>query len=148
MAFTIMYMNRLSLPLITLAACAIFCATLAYWIVTLMTPAPQALGAATVRAPVELTAAEHLFGEDRVQDTRFRLAGILSLGSGRGAAAIVSVDGAPARAIPIGGTIASDVTLSEVRARSIVIDRHGIHSEVNLNAPIAGPGAGGIIYMR
>lgn len=147
-------MNRLSLSIASLVALAVFCATLTYWVITLTAPAPLPSGATDARPPVTVDAAARLFGDDQAQDTRIRLSGILSLGAGRGAAAIVSVDGGPAHAIAIGQTIGadgSDMKLAEVRAHSIVIDHGGARSEVSLATPVAGaPGGsgGGIVYMR
>ncbi|MGI4983260.1 MAG: type II secretion system protein N [Janthinobacterium lividum] len=143
-------MNRLSFSIVSLAALGVFCATLTYWVIKIATPLPIPVGAASVQAPVSLSAATGLFGEDRAQDTRLRLSGILSLGSGRGAAAIVSVDNGPAQAIAVGNHIGSDITLSEVRAHSIIISHSGDRSEVPLAAPAVGPGAevGGTIYMH
>ena len=75
-----------------------------------------------------------------VQD--IHLFGILALT--RGAAAIVSVGGEPPKAISLGGPIDQNSTLAEVRPRSIVIDRHGVHSEIFLPPNAAGP----TIYVR
>ncbi|MCY0389184.1 general secretion pathway protein GspC [Robbsia sp. Bb-Pol-6] len=142
-------MNRLSFSIVSLAALGLFCATLTYWVIKLATPLPVPVGAASVQAPVSLSAAAGLFGDDRAQDSRLRLSGILSLGGGRGAAAIISVDNGPSQAIAVGNHVGSDITLSEVRANSVIVDRNGARSEVTLPAPVAGPGAaGGTIYMH
>lgn len=47
---------------------------------------------------------------------------------------IMSVGGEPARAISAGNSFAEDATLAEVRARSMVTCRHGMHSEFPLPA--------------
>jgi general secretion pathway protein C len=70
------------------------------------------------------------------------LFGILALS--HGAAAIVSYGGEPARAISLGGPLAEGVRISEVRARSIIIDRNGVKSEVFLPQNAPGP----TIYVR
>jgi len=142
-----MLMNRLSLSLISLAALAIFCATLTYWIVTLASPAPLPVDAAAARPSPSMTAAAQLFGGDHTQDTRIRLAGVLNLGAGRGSAAIISLDGAAGRAIGVGQAIANNIKLAEVRARSVIIDRDGVRSEIALSDTTPG-GTGGIIYMH
>jgi len=141
-----MLMNRLSLSLVSLAALAIFCATLTYWIVTLASPAPLPIDAAAVRPSPSMTAAAQLFGGDHTQDTRIRLAGVLDLGAGRGAAAIISLDGAVARAVGVGQAIGNNIKLAEVRARSVIVDRDGVRSEITLSDPTAGQA--GIIYMH
>ncbi|MGI4861162.1 MAG: type II secretion system protein N [Janthinobacterium lividum] len=142
-------MNRLSFSIVSLAALGLFCATLTYWVIKLGTPLPAPVGAASAQAPVSLSAAAGLFGDDRAQDTRLHLSGILSLGSGRGAAAIISVDNGPAQAIAVGNHVVSDITLSEVRANSVIVDHDGARSEVTLPAPVVGPAGGGAtIYMH
>jgi general secretion pathway protein C len=70
------------------------------------------------------------------------LVGILQLN--HGAAAIVSYGGEPAKAISLGGPLADGVTIKEVRARSIIIDRKGARSEVFLPPNAPGP----TIYVR
>lgn len=140
-------MNRLSASLISLLAFAVFCATLTYWVITLTKPNPLPNSAADVHAPVSVDAAAHLFGDDASQESRIRLSGILSMGGG--AAAIVSVDGAPSRVVAIGQPIDGGITLAAVHARSIVVDQSGTQSEINLTQSTGNVGgAGGVIYMH
>ncbi len=137
-------MNTLQIRLLSFALFAVFCATLAYWIVVLTAhpaPPPQA---AAVAPSVSAEDASLLFGGRLTHEVNrnIKLVGILSLREG--AAAIVGVGDAPARAIALGSKITDGTTLSEVRARSIVIDHNGVHSEIPL-APNAG---GPTIYVR
>lgn len=136
-------MNPLQIRLLSLAAFAVFCATTTWWAITLS--AHQApVQAAAAQAPVSLDQAGTLFGgkldRSAVQDVR--LFGILALR--HGAAAIISVGGEPAHAVSLGGPLDANSKLYEVRARSIIIDRKGVHSEVFLPANAAGP----TIYVR
>jgi general secretion pathway protein C len=137
-------MNPLQIRLLSLAAFAVFCATATWWTITLATSRGAPVQAAAAQAPVSLDQAGTLFGgkleRNPVQD--IHLFGILSLA--RGAAAIVSVGGEPARAISLGGPIDQNSKLAEVRPRSIIIDRHGVHSEIFLPPNAAGP----TIYVR
>jgi general secretion pathway protein C len=137
-------MNAFQTRLLSLIALAIFCATLTWWVVTLTSHQSAPLPAAAVaRAPsVELAAT--LFGGQlqRKENQDVRLFGILALQ--HGAAAIVSYGGEPARAISLGGPLTAGVTVKEVRARSIIIDRKGTRSEVFLPPNAAGP----TIYVR
>lgn len=137
-------MNPLQIRLLSLAAFAAFCATAAWWTLEIAASRAAPVQAAAAQSPVSVSEAGTLFGgklEHNVgQD--IHLFGILALQ--QGAAAIVSVGGEPARAISLGGSIGQDMTLSAVRARSIVIDRHGVHSEIFLPANTAGP----TIYVR
>ncbi len=137
-------MNRLTASMTSLLALAVFCATLTYWVITLTTPNPLPNSAADVHAPVSVDAAAHLFGDDATQESRIRLSGILTMGGG--AAAIVSLDGAPAHVVAVGQQIDSGLTLASVHARSIIVEQGGSKSEINLTEPAAG--AGGVIYMH
>jgi len=65
------------------------------------------------------------------------LFGILALQGG--AAAIVSYGGEAAKAVSLGGPLTQGVKLSEVRARSIIIDRNGVKSEIFLPPNPPGP---------
>jgi len=137
-------MNPLQIRLLSLAAFAAFCATAAWWTLEIAASRAAPVQAAAAQAPVSVSEAGTLFGgkleHNVVQD--IHLFGILALQ--QGAAAIVSVGGEPAKAISLGGPVGQDATLAEVRARSIVIDRHGVHSEIFLPANTAGP----TIYVR
>ncbi len=136
-------MNTFQTRLLSLALFAVFCATLTYWTITL-TSHSAAPPAAAARAPVSVEQAATLFGGQltRTVNQDVRLFGILSLREG--AAAIVSVGGEPPHAVSLGSAILEGAKLSEVRARSIVIDRNGAHSEVFLPANAPGP----TIYVR
>ncbi|TAM02581.1 MAG: general secretion pathway protein GspC [Paraburkholderia sp.] len=130
--------------LLTLAAFAVLCATSTHWVVTLATTRARPVEAAAAEAPVSLNEAARLFGgtpQKRITQN-IHLFGILALE--QGAAAIVSTDGEPAKAVSLGGALGQDTTLAEVRPRSIVIDRHGANSEIFLPANSAGP----TIYVR
>jgi len=137
-------MNALQIRLLSLAAFAVFCATATGWGLTLATSRQAPIEAAAAHAPVSLDQAATLFGGklDHSAAQDIHLFGILALQ--QGAAAIVSVGGEPAKAISLGGPIGRDATLAEVRPRSIVIDRHGVHSEVFLPTNVGGPA----IYVR
>jgi len=128
----------------SLAAFALFGATLTFWSVALVKRPDPSTMAAAAQAPVSLDQAGTLFGgrleHNVAQD--IHLFGILALT--QGAAAIVSIGGEPAKAIALGGPLGQDSKLAEVRARSIVIDRHGTHSEIFLPANPGGP----TIYVR
>jgi general secretion pathway protein C len=137
-------MNPLQIRLLSLAAFAVFCATAAWWTLEIAATRATPVQAAAAQAPVSLDQAGTPFGgkleHNVAQD--IHLFGILALS--QGAAAIVSIGGEPAKAISLGGLIGQDSKLAEVRARSIVIDRHGVHSEIFLPANAGGP----TIYVR
>ncbi|MBW0447906.1 general secretion pathway protein GspC [Paraburkholderia phenoliruptrix] len=137
-------MNALQIRLLSLALFAVFCATLTYWTITLTTMSGAPLPAAAAHAQPSTDQAATLFGGQltRTVNQDVHLFGILALQ--KGAAAIVSVGGEPPHAVSLGGTLMQGAKLSEVRARSIVIDRNGAHSEVFLPTNAAGP----TIYVR
>lgn len=138
--------QRFAPRIVALALFAFFCVTLTYWIVTLgfrdTAPLPAA---APKQASTSIDAAETLFGShasgSRIPD--IQLSGILALA--HGAAAIVSYGNGPARSVPLTGSIAQDVKLIEVRARSIIVERDGRHSEVFLQKNTDGQPT---IYVR
>jgi general secretion pathway protein C len=139
-----MRMNALQIRLLSLALFAVFCATLTYWTITLTAMSGAPSPAAAAHAQVSTDQAATLFGGQltRTVNQDVHLFGILALS--QGAAAIVSVGGEPPRAVSLGSTLMQGAKLSEVRPRSIVIDRNGAHSEVFLPANAAGP----TIYVR
>jgi len=139
-------MNRLLMPLVTLAACALFCASATYWTVKLTASRQAPDDAATVEAPPSVQAAAQLFGGDAQQQTRLRVAGVLSLGMGRGAAAIISENGAVGRAIGLNQAIDNQTVLREVYADHVVVEQNGVRSNIRVSAPVGGPG--GVAYMR
>jgi general secretion pathway protein C len=137
-------MNAIQIRLLSLALFAVFCATLTYWVITLTSMSGAPVPAAAAHAPLSTDQSATLFGGQLTRNANqdIHLFGILALQ--QGAAAIVSVGGEPPHAVSIGNTLMQGTKLSEVRARSIIIDRNGAHSEVFLPANPAGP----TIYVR
>jgi general secretion pathway protein C len=137
-------MTALQVRLISLLCFAVFCATATFWVVTLTSHRGATVPAAAARPPVSVDQAATLFGGQltRTVNQDVHLYGILALHDG--AAAIVSVGGEPPHAVSLGNAIMEGAKLSEVRARSIIIDRNGSHSEVFLPANAPGP----TIYVR
>ncbi|GAB5098619.1 general secretion pathway protein GspC [Caballeronia sp. LP006] len=137
-------MNSLQIRLISLAALALFCVTVTYWVVTLTSRQTAPLPAAAATRTPSVEQAATIFGGqlERQANQDVHLFGILALQ--HGAAAIVSYGGEPARAISLGGPLTQGVKLSEVRARSIIIDRNGSKSEIFLPQMPPGP----TIYVR
>ncbi len=137
-------MNAFQTRLLSLIAFAIFCATLTWWVITLTTHQSAPLPAAAAGRAPSVEQAATIFGGQlqRQANQDVHLFGILALS--HGAAAIVSYGGEPARAVSLGGPLTQGVKLSEVRARSIIIDRNGSRSEVFLPPNAPGP----TIYVR
>jgi general secretion pathway protein C len=137
-------MTALQVRLISLLCFAVFCATATYWVVSLTSHRGATVPAAAAQPPVSVDQAATLFGGQltRTVNQDVHLYGILALQGG--AAAIVSVGGEPPHTVSLGNAIMEGAKLSEVRARSIIIDRNGSHSEVFLPANAPGP----TIYVR
>lgn len=137
-------MNRFMPRLVSLALFTLLCASLTYWIVTLRVPGqavPDAVQASRSAASVDDAAL--LFGGPRDNTNHeIRLFGVLNLGNR--VAAILSVGDDPAHAVGLDQAVGNAGTLAEVRPRSIVIDRHGVRSEVFLQANPQGTN----IYLR
>ncbi|KML10980.1 general secretion pathway protein GspC [Burkholderia sp. LK4] len=85
-------------------------------------------------APIDVAAGARLFGA-KPDDGRdaIQLLGVLAFDARR-AAAIVSVGGDASRVVSLGAAIGEAAKLAEVRARSIVVDRNGLHREIALPA--------------
>lgn len=142
---TIVRMNPLQIRLLSFVMFAGFCGTLTYWSTVLSARPPAPPSAAAVAPSVSLEAGTTLFGGKLTpdMDRSITLSGILSLNEG--AAAIVSIDDEPPHAISLGGKLGQDGKLAEVRARSIVIDRNGVRSEIFLPSNTSGAPT---IYVR
>jgi general secretion pathway protein C len=131
-------MNRLQFRLVSLALFALLCATLTYWVITLTQhPAAPSQAAAAQVEPSAGDAAQ-LFGSQPTHATQIQLIGVLGLSDHEGAA-IVSYNGEPPHAVALGQGVGGGSTLSEIRSRSIVIDRNGAKTEIAMPANGAGP---------
>jgi general secretion pathway protein C len=138
-------MNALQTRLLSLAALALFCVTVTYWVVTLISRQTAPLPAAAATRTPSVEQAATIFGGqlEHQANQDVHLFGILALQGG--AAAIVSYGGEPAKAISLGSSLTDGVKLSEVRARSIIIQRKGgVKSEIFLPPVPPGP----TIYVR
>ncbi|KVW15317.1 general secretion pathway protein GspC [Burkholderia cepacia] len=121
------------LPLVATLASGAALVAVSLWAVRLLTvPDASAPAAVAVPAPIDVTASAQLFGAkpDDNRDT-IQLLGVLAFDARR-AAAIVSVGGEAARVVSLGAAIGEAAQLAEVRARSIVVDRHGLQREIAL----------------
>jgi len=89
---------------------------------------PTALTRAT-----DTSALASLFGvEPGTGAGNVKLLGVIAVGREGQGIALVSIDEKPARAVRVGGSLASGVTLVEVRSDRILVDRGGTLQEVRL----------------
>ncbi|WP_323000081.1 type II secretion system protein N [Castellaniella sp.] len=89
-------------------------------------PAPPMLAVAPAPAP-SLDTLAGWFGSGRGR-LQVRMTGLIAAGP-RGTA-ILSIDGAPARAFRVGDTLAPGVTLTEVHAHGIVVSQDGMDDAI------------------
>ncbi|MCP3023325.1 type II secretion system protein N [Cupriavidus basilensis] len=134
--------NPSSLWLPRLAALVLFvalCALATRWALTFSAmqtiAVPNAARVAQTEA-VETGAAGTLFGGNAQSGVRdVQLIGVVAdIGSGAGAA-IVSLDGGPAKAVRAGTALSPQIRLTEVRDRGVVIERNGVRQEIALPVP-------------
>jgi general secretion pathway protein C len=133
-----MRMNRLYFRLVSLALFALLCATVTYWIITLIQRPAAPSPAAIAQTEPSAREAAQLFGSQPTRVSQIQLIGVLALNA-HDAAAIVSYAGEPPHAIALGQAAGGGATLSEVRTRSIIVERNGVKSEVTMPANGAGP---------
>ncbi|SOZ36426.1 type II secretion system protein N [Cupriavidus neocaledonicus] len=122
-----------------LASVALFialCALATYWVLTFSAmrtiPVPKSARVAQTEA-VETGAIATLFGGSaQAGPSNVQLLGVVAELGGGASAAIVSIDGGPAKAVRMGADLAPQIRLVEVRQRGVVIERNGVRQEIAL----------------
>ena len=117
----------------TLAAAAALIAV-SLWAARVLSAADAPVAApAPPPAPIDVAAGARLFGA-KPDDGRdaIQLLGVLAFDARRAAAIVVGGDAS--RVVSLGAAIGEAAKLAEVRARSIVVDRNGLHREIALPA--------------
>lgn len=102
-----------------LAALALCCATFCHWLIRLSLPSARVVTGTPAAAPDRPVHAAELLGDPAaaVAGSRFHLLGIARLGDG--AAAVISCDDAPARALGLGATVAPGIQIQAIDADSV-----------------------------
>jgi general secretion pathway protein C len=128
-------MNTLRIRLVSLLVFALLCVLVTYWFITLTRGAPVAASVTPPPAPPAVASAENLFGSADHGSQQFHVVGILALGPGQGAAAIIgSADGAT-RILAAGQSFDRDTRIAEVKSDSVIIEHGHQRSEVFLAKP-------------
>lgn len=125
---------------VRVAAIAVAAAGLGLWSAILLAPTPAELPPAlsTDSAPVADTrSVAMLFGTDGVLDTQVAVLGLIA--AGPQGAAILSVDGAPARAYRLGSEVAPGLALVAVSTSGVELDRNGARLHVKAPALAVAP---------
>lgn len=104
----------------------------ALWTLSSDEAAPPALAVETeAQRAAQLVVGRHLFGEAAATDAAsvasdIRLSGVIAAEhGGKGALALLSLDGKPAQAVREGDEVAPGITLSRVLARQVELSRGG-----------------------
>lgn len=135
-------MKRLPV-VVSVVAVAALSASLAYWGVQLFQPAQRPIAAAPPQSkpPASIDAAAALFGgkaQAAVAASNYQLKGVVASGSGV-SVAILSVDGKPAQALPVGAEVAPGVTVQAVRPTYVMLAEGGTVQRLELPASSASP---------
>ena len=128
-------MKRLPLLLSVVAVVALS-VSLAYWALQLFTLPQRPIGAAPLQSAPQVPpeAAASLFGGQAVTVavSNYQLRGVVAAGNGRGSVAILSVDGKPGMALPVGAEVVQGVTVKEVQPRYVLISEGGAVKRIEL----------------
>lgn len=117
------------------------CALATHWVLTFSAmrtiPVPKSARIAQTE-PVETGAVATLFGGSAQAGVRdVQLIGVVADLDGVGpAAAILSLDGGPPKAVRVGASLSPQIRLTEIHSRNIVIERNGVRQEIPL--PVQG----------
>ena len=121
----------------SLALFVALCALATHWVLTFSAmrtiPVPKSARIAQTE-PVETGAVATLFGGTAQAGVRdVQLIGVVADLDGVGpAAAILSLDGGPPKAVRIGASLSPQIRLTEIHSRNIVIERNGVRQEISL----------------
>ena len=138
------------LPLIcSVAAVAALSASLAYWGMQLFKPKQRPIAAVPVVLVPEanMDAARGLFGGNTAVAvaSNYQLRGVVADTRGHGSVAIISADGAPAKAFPVGSELAPGVSVKEVQARHVILMEGGVQKRLDLPSDQGVSSSGGLV---
>lgn len=133
-------MKKFASILFHLAMLALVCAIAAYWAIRIMTPAPASAPPPQSSAfprEAEPVLAARIFG--LIQAAPVALAtNVQALGvfaAGKDSAAVLAIDGKPARVYLLNQEIISGIKLVEVRKDAVTIEQSGVRRDVALPEP-------------
>jgi len=135
-------LRKLAALLLHLSMLALVCAIAAYWAIHILTPAPASVPPpppAAVLREADPSLAARMFG--LVQSAPVKQAmsvqAIGAYAAGKQSAAVLAVDGKPARVYLLNQEVARGATLVEVRKDAVTIEQGGVRREVALPPPPA-----------
>lgn len=138
------------LPLIcSVAAVAVLSASLAYWGMQLFKPKQRPIAAVpVVQLPeANMDAARGLFGGNTAVAvaSNYQLRGVVADTRGHGSVAIISADGQPAKAYPVGKELSPGVSVKEVQPRFVILLEGGVQKRIDLSSDQGVSSSGGIV---
>ncbi|MGW8389963.1 type II secretion system protein N [Pseudoduganella sp. HUAS MS19] len=138
------------LPLIcSVAAVAVLSASLAYWGMQLFKPKQRPIAAVPVAQVLEanMDAARGLFGGNTALAavSNYQLRGVVADTRGHGSVAIISADGQPAKAFPVGSELSPGVSVKEVQPRHVILMEGGVQKRLDLMSDQGVSSTGGIV---
>lgn len=113
------------------------CASITYWTLQFMKPAPRPLAVATSAGPIEipLEVAASLFGGRAAKvavASNFQLKGVIFAANARDGVAILGADGKPPVASRVNGEVVPGVTVKEVHRGYVLLNENGTLKRVEL----------------
>jgi general secretion pathway protein C len=138
------------LPLIcSVAAVALLSASLAYWGMQLFKPKQRPIAAVPVAQMPEanMDAARGLFGGNTAVAvvSNYQLRGVVADTRGHGSVAIISADGQPAKAFPVGSEVSPGVSVKDVQPRHVILMEGGVQKRLDLMSDQGVSSTGGIV---
>ena len=131
-------LRRLAVALFNLAMLALVCGIGTYWAIRILTPTPASMppppAAAALREADPMLAAR-MFGLVQAAPTAQQTLNVQALGAyaaGRDSAAVLAVDGGPARVYLLNQEVSPGARLVEVRRDAVTIEQGGARREVAL----------------
>lgn len=129
--------KKLAVVLLHLIMLALVCAIAAYWAIRIMTPPPATmppLQPAAAPREAEPVLAARMFGLIQAAPAQVAM-NVQALGAfaaGRDSAAVLAVDGKPARVYLLNQELTGGVKLVEVRKDAVAIEQGGVRREIAL----------------
>jgi general secretion pathway protein C len=137
---TVEMLRKFAAALLHLSMFALVCAIATYWVIRILTPAPASAPppqpAAVLREPDPMLAAR-MFGLVQAAPVKMAL-NVQALGvyaAGKDSAAVLVVDGKPARVYLMNQEVANGARLVEVRKDAVTIEQGGVRRDVALPPP-------------
>lgn len=131
-------LRKFASVLLHLSMLALVCSIAAYWAIRILTPAPSSMPppqAAAALREADPNLAARMFGLVQAAPAAQQALGVQALGAfaaGRDSAAVLVVDGKPARVYLINQEVASGAKLVEVRKDAVTIEQGGVRREIAL----------------